>query len=229
MLTLHSSLVRTLVPSRISGLHWMLIWAWMKERLQECHRVLQATGSLFLHCDQNASHYLKVLLDDLFGRSMFRNEIVWSYRTGGVSKRCWPKKHDLIFWYSRTDDYVFHPQQELIQYEKPFFNNGSANVYVRDVWDDIKPLLNFSAERTGWPTQKPVALLDRIVRASTNEGQIVLDPFCGSGTSLVSAKKLNRRWIGIDQSVEAVALAEARLASTSTEAGLPGLPALVVA
>lgn len=182
---------------------------YMTQRLIEMHRVLRATGSLYLHVDPTASHYLKVVLDRIFGKDHFQNEIIWGYRTGGVSKKRYPRKHDVILYYAKSKKATHHPLKETILYDKPFFTSENTkpnadgkypvNVYIRDVWDnELKPVINTSKERTGYPTQKPLALLDRIIRASTNEGDIVLDPFCGCATTCVQAYRLDRKWIAID-------------------------------
>ena len=184
--------------------------------LSELHRVLKNTGSLYLHCDAKMSAYVRLMLDALFGRANFRNEIVWAYRTGGAGKRQFARKHDAILFYAKSREYTFHPQYERVRYRKRFFGAKEdehgfyADVLLRDVWD-IPAVINVSAERTGYPTQKPLALLERIVRASSNEGDVVLDPFCGSGTTLVAAQRLGRRWIGIDANEEAVKVAGGRL------------------
>ena len=182
----------------------------MAVRVLEMHRVLKDTGSIYLHCDPTASHYLKAMMDAIFGRKNFRNEIVWSYRTGGVSKRYWPRKHDIILFYVKSDSYEHSPIQERVFYNKPFFTEQVdaegryyADVYVRDVWDDIKPIINVSKERTGYPTQKPLALYKRMIEASSNPGDMVLDPFAGCATTCVAAEQLGRQWIGIDIREEA--------------------------
>lgn len=186
--------------------------------LGELRRVLKDTGSLYLHCDARMSHYLRLMLDALFGRERCRNEIVWSYRTGGASKRHFARKHDVILFYAASDDYTFHPQRERVRYRKRFFDAQRdafgyyADVLLRDVWE-IPAVINVSSERTGYPTQKPLALLERIVAASSNADDVVLDPYCGSGTTLVAAHKLGRRWIGIDISEEAIRVARARLSA----------------
>ena len=178
---------------------------WMGVRLLEMHRVLREDGSMYLHIDHTAHAYVKALLDAIFGKANFRNEIVWSYRTGGVSKQYWPRKHDTLLFYAKSATYKHNPAQERIYYDKPFFNDQTdeegryyADVYVRDVWEDIKPLINVSKERTGYPTQKPLALYERIIKASSNEGDIVLDPFAGCATTPIAAERLGRRWIAID-------------------------------
>ena len=177
----------------------------MAVRLLEMRRVLKKTGSLYLHCDSTASHYLKQLMDGIFGADHFQNEIVWGYRTGGVSKKRWPRKHDTLLFYRKSNAYVHNPATERIYYSRPFFtsqvdNHGKyyADVYVRDVWEDIKPVLNLSLERFGYPTQKPLALYERIIRASSNRDDMVLDPFCGCATTLIAAERLDRQWVGID-------------------------------
>lgn len=192
--------------------------------LGELRRVLKDTGSLYLHCDARMSHYLRLMLDALLGRERCRNEIVWAYRTGGAGKRHFARKHDVILFYTASDDYTFHPQRERVRYRKRFFgaqrdaHGYYADVLLRDVWE-IPAVINVSAERTGYPTQKPLALLERIVAASSNVGDVVLDPYCGSGTTLVAAQKLGRRWIGIDASEEAVKVARARLSPACAEQG----------
>jgi len=185
-------------------------------RLAELQRVLKPSGSLYLHCDVRMSHYLRLLLDAVFGRDQFRNEIVWAYRTGGAGKRQFSRKHDVILFYAASKHYTFHPQYERIRYAKPFFSAQQdahgyyADVLLRDVWD-IPAVINVSKERTGYPTQKPLALLERIILASSNEGDCVLDPFCGSGTTLVAAHKLGRRYIGMDMNTDAIRIAGERL------------------
>ncbi|MCX6018188.1 MAG: DNA methyltransferase [Chloroflexi bacterium] len=194
--------------------------AFLAPRLVECARVLRPTGSIYLHCDVRMSHYLRLMLDALFGRANFRNEIAWAYRTGGVGKRTFARKHDPILFYSASAAYTFHPQYERIRYRKPFFSakrdeeGWYADVLLRDVWE-IPAVINVSAERSGYPTQKPLALLERIVTASSNAGDVVLDPFCGSGTTLVAAQRCGRCWIGIDANVDALTVAEKRLADAS--------------
>lgn len=200
---------------------------YMAIRLLELQRVLKLTGSLYLHCDPTMSHSLKLALDAVFGKKNFRNEIVWGYRTGGISKKYWPKKHDILLVYGKEKSKTLHhPIQERVIYEKPFFNEQKdeegrfyADVYVRDVWDEdkIKPIINVSKERLGYPTQKPEALLQRIIQASSQAGDMVLDPFCGCATTLVAAEKLGRQWIGVDISPRAIDLVKIRM---SEKAGI---------
>ncbi len=192
----------------------------MAVRLIPMRRVLAETGAIYLHCDPTASHYLKLIMDAVFGTQNFRNEIVWGYRTGGVSKKYWARKHDVLLFYVKSGAYRHRPLQERIIYDKPFFGSQFdekgrpyADVYVRDVWDDIKPLINVSNERTGYPTQKPVALLKRIIEASSKPDALVLDPFCGCGTTVHAAEELGRNWIGIDISSFSVGLMQERILS----------------
>jgi len=180
---------------------------YMMERLQACHKVLKNTATIYLHCDWRASHYLKMIMDEIFNDDNFRNEIIWYYKTGGISKRYFGRKHDIILMYSKTDDYKFSPQKEksYLMHKYGFSNiqilkdelGFYTEVGMRDVWD-IPALRGNQPENMGYPTQKPEALLRRIILASSTEGDLVLDPFCGCGTAIVVAHKLNRRWIGID-------------------------------
>lgn len=179
--------------------------SYMAERLVALRHVLKDTGSVYLHCDPTASHYLKVVMDAVFGESNFRNEVVWKYGLGGSSRRMWSRKHDVILFYTVGDTWYF---------DKP----GEPATSVRmagemkgmiDVWD-IPSINNMSNERLGYPTQKPMALLERIIKASTKEGDFVLDPFCGCGTTIASANKLGRKWAGIDISPLAIDLVKYR-------------------
>lgn len=177
---------------------------YMYERLGACHRVLKPTGSIYLHCDWRASSYLRMVMDQVFWYNNFQNEIIWIYRTGGATKKRFSRKHDNIYFYTKSDKYIFNLEKERVYYEKPFFNPQQdekgryyADVLPIDSWD-IPAVINVSKERVGYPTQKPKELLERIVNASSNKGDIVLDPFCGCGTTLVAAHELDRNWIGID-------------------------------
>ena len=209
---------------------------YLQKRLIEIHRVIKPTGTVFLHCDSASSHYLRILLDDIFGVKNFQSEIIWTYKRWSNSRKGFLPAHQTIFFYSKTNKYTFNTEYteyspttniDQILQERIRNSEGKA-VYKRsadgstilskekkgvplsDVWDI--PFLNPKAkERTGYPTQKPIELLDRIIRISTNKGDCVLDPFCGSGTTLVSAKLLERRYIGIDINQEAIALCESRL------------------
>lgn len=213
---------------------------WMRERVMEIHRILKPTGSFYLHCDSHASHYLKVMLDEVFGESQFRNEIIWHYRRWTGAARSFLKMHDTIFFYSKTNEYTFNRQftayTDASLHRKKNYHTRikGGEVYVtkvddrgvgeNDVWQ-IQLLNSQSKERLGYPTQKPEALLEKIIQASSNPGDIVLDPFCGCGTTLVAAQKLGRQWIGIDISPTAVDLEKRRLVKVgATEVKLVGMP-----
>jgi site-specific DNA-methyltransferase (adenine-specific) len=270
----------------------------MAIRLTELHRVLKDTGSLYLHCDPTASHYLKILLDTVFGADNFRSEVIWKRTSSHNSAKRFGPIHDVIFFYSKTDDFIWNKvyqiydesyiekfyrhwengkryqlvdltgsgtrtgdsgkmwknvnptdvgrhwavpnellssltddfaklnsQQKLdLLEEKGFiywtknnkprlkmFLDDNSGVPVQDVIEDIKPISAHDAERLGYPTQKPVKLLERILQASSNEGDVVLDPFCGCGTTIAAAHKLNRNWIGIDITQLSIALQKYRL------------------
>lgn len=205
--------------------------SFIADRLRECHRVLKDAGAIYFHCDWHASHYIKVELDKIFGESNFRNEIVWHYRTGGVSKKWFSRKHDVILFYSKTKKHGFNPI-EVKEYYKdvygPKFKPGWEDrkggkditgyfhmVYMDDVWD-IPAVFNMSEESLGYPTQKPEELLQRIIKASSKEGEVVLDPFCGSGTTLAVAEKNKRKWIGMDSSLTACEVSRKRLVKIGT-------------
>ncbi|MCX7022848.1 MAG: DNA methyltransferase [bacterium] len=200
--------------------------AMMAPRLVELRRVLKPTGSLYLHCDPTASHYLKMLMDAVFGAKQFRNEITWCY-TGAASpgQRYFNRKHDVVFWYSRGEEWTFNPYVLEIPFAEStrrraqhvdgsFGKTRSKPLpewkFPDDWWADIIAL-KAGKERLGYPTQKPEALLERIIEASSNEGNLVLDPFCGCGTTVAVAQRLNRRWIGIDITHLAVTLIKNRL------------------
>jgi len=210
----------------IGGNEVMAYLVMMTARLVELHRVLKPTGSLYLHCDPTASHYLKLVLDQIFGPTSFQNEIVWWYHDpSGRTTNRFMRKHDVIFFYAKGNqpryfdlDAVRTPYKEgtLEQGRRGTISFGRITRThplgraPEDVWEI--PIINSMAkERLGYPTQKPEALLERIIKASSKEGDIVLDPFCGCGTALVAAQKLNRRWIGIDITHLAVALMRNRL------------------
>ena len=188
---------------------------YMMERLRACHKVLKKTGSIYLHCDYRASHYLKMVMDEIFDDQNFRNEIIWCFTGPSRQKKDFPDKHGTILRYSKTDDYYFNPEAIRIPYKKSNIATGRTSVVGRakdedllkldiqgklpeDWWSDIATVGYKHSEITGYPTQKPEALLERIIKASSNEGDLVLDPFCGCGTAIVVAHKFNRRWIGID-------------------------------
>jgi site-specific DNA-methyltransferase (adenine-specific) len=261
----------------------------MTPRLTELHRVLKNNGSLYLHCDPTSNHYLKIVLDAIFGTVNFRNEIVWRRRTGSSSAVHQSNKFgvctDSIFFYVKSALAALHPQYNMdapgyqkyiskffkyvdengrhyriadlsnpalrpnLIYEykgyKPprngyainiekmeqwdrenrlfFPKNKDGHIYrkrfldelkgkpIQSLWDDIKPVGSVSSERLGYPTQKPEDLLERIIQASSNEGDVILDPFCGSGTTIVVAERLHRKWIGVDSSYPAIAFVVNRI------------------
>jgi site-specific DNA-methyltransferase (adenine-specific) len=250
----------------------------MTARLVELHRVLKPTGSLYLHCDPTASHYLKLVLDQVFGPVNFRNEIVWKRTSAHNDSGVFGNAHDILFYYSKTNDFVSNKQyqtyneeyldshyrfkdkkgrlyrtsdltakglsgggysyewhgvnglwrcpiERMTEWETEgrirYTKNGTPE-YIRyldempgmptqDVWDDIPPINSQAKERLGYQTQKPQALLERIIEASSKKGDIVLDPFCGCGTAVVAAQKLKRKWIGIDVTHLAINLMRVRL------------------
>lgn len=200
----------------------------LSPRLARCRRLLADHGSIYAHVDWRLSHHVRLLLDELFGPANFLNEIIWHYRTGGVSKQWFGRKHDTILAYARqrgrhrfntirqgrfrTDGLKRDDQG------RPYKSTKKGRLYfhadgptLTDVWD-IPFLSTVSLERVGWPTQKPLALLERIIQASSDPDDLVADFFCGSGTTLVAAKRLGRRWLGCDISKKAIAIAERRLA-----------------
>lgn len=193
-------------------------------RLLELKRVLKDTGSIYLHCDPTASHYLKILMDAIFGARNFQNEIVWHYTVGGKSLRRFARKHDIILFYTKSENFTFNGKAVGVprktgthsfggkigvdehgrRYQDKRTKEGKYYRYYldegkvpEDVWL-LESIQSQDKERLGYPTQKPEALLERIIKASSNEGDVVLDPFCGCGTTLVVAHRLNRKWIGID-------------------------------
>jgi site-specific DNA-methyltransferase (adenine-specific) len=208
---------------------------YMAQRIVEMKRILKDTGSLYLHCDPTASHYLKGLLDTVFGKDSFRNEIVWCYRGAGYPKKDFGRRHDIILRYSKTQDYTFNldaVREEYAEATKERFayyignkrkgkDFGTQALHPLgkqpDDWWQIQPIAPSAKERTGYPTQKPLALLHRIVKASSNPGDIVLDPFCGCATTCVAAQQLGRKWIGIDIEKQSVRILVERL---SDDAGL---------
>jgi site-specific DNA-methyltransferase (adenine-specific) len=218
----------------------MAYLTYMAQRIIEMHRTLKETGSLYLHCDPTASHCLKLLLDGVFGKNNFRNEIVWCYTGPSGTKKNFPAKHDTILRYSKSDAFVFNENVIRIPYKELHTDKGKkAKIWknegklqdetVRqqyidkgkipeDWWLDIPSGGHISPkERTGYPTQKPLALLHRIIKASSNDGDVVLDPFCGCATTCVAAQQLQRKWIGIDIEKQSVSILVERL---SNDAGL---------
>ena len=226
--------------------------AYMAARLLEMRRILKPSGSIWLHCDPTMSHYLKLVMDAIFGRKNFRNEVIWAYEKWTNAARFFQKNHDTLLFYSITGKYIFNKlygdrterQQRLLDagynlgssgghliarvYDKdnpavkekiPLWEAEGRAVYhvkpsegkaLNDIWQ-ISILNGQSKERTGYPTQKPLALLEQIIKACTNEGDMVLDPFCGCATTLVSADAHEREWAGIDISPKAGELVKTRL------------------
>ncbi len=259
--------------------------AYMAIRLLECHRVLKPTGSIYLHCDPTMSHYLKGLMDCVFGEKKFRNEIIWERTTGRKAGLQFGRAHDVILFYARPnahwnpptipqtertakghdlmhDDFGLYRLSDLsgagsgpprtfdgqeiapprgrhwmfdqdgidrlfqsgrIAYSRKgrprlkTYLKDTPGVSVRDIWTDVAPINAAAAERTGYPTQKPIALLRRILQASSNDGDVILDPFCGCATTCVAAEQLNRQWIGIDVSFKAYELVRMRLTKEAAD------------
>ena len=251
----------------------------MAQRMGELHRVLKSTGSIYLHCDPKASHYLKLLMDSVFGAKNFRNEIIWKRQSAHNDARGYGSVHDVLLFYLKSDEFLWNPSYQPYdpeyieryykytdsdgrrfmsgdlgasglqgggyEYEwkgitrvwrmpvetmerlesegirifytrngfpriKRYLDEANGNP-VQDVWIDIQSLRSWHKERIGYPTQKPESLLERVINSSSNEGDLVLDPFCGCGTATVAAERLNRRWIGIDITHLAVTLMRHRL------------------
>ena len=200
----------------------------MAPRIIEMHRILKPTGSIYLHCDPTMSHSLKLVIDEVFGGAQFRNEIVWCYSTSGRTKKFFAKKHDIILLYTKTNksfwgNYKIPVSKKYLNSHYRQFDSkgrrcrirvdhGKTRIYypedgmICNDWWEIPYLNSMSEERTGYPTQKPLKLLNRIIEASSNPGDLVLDPFCGCATACVAAQDLNRNWIGIDISEKAIEL-----------------------
>ncbi len=209
---------------------------YMATRLLEMHRLLKPTGSVYLHCDPTMSHYLKLMMDAVFGRQAFRNEVAWCYDTAGRARRYWNRKHDVLLWFSKGGNWKFNaddvrmPRRNRTEgweswyrlvdedgrrYQidgKGYRYYADASRLANDWWEDIPALhAHRDKERVGYPTQKPLALLERIIKASSNEGDIVLDPFCGCATTCVAADAHKRIWVGIDISAKAAKLVKDRI------------------
>jgi site-specific DNA-methyltransferase (adenine-specific) len=186
----------------------------LRQRLVEIHRVLGERGSIYLHLDYRASHHARLLLDDVFGPERFLNEIIWAYDYGGRARDRWPRKHDNILWYAKSDSWTFNREDiDRIPYMAPGLvepEKAARGKLPTDTWwMTIVP--TGSAERTGYPTQKPLPLLERIVRASSCPGDLVADFYCGSGTTGVAARALGRRYLLVDDNPAAIAIARRRL------------------
>jgi len=231
---------------------------WMEPRLRECHRVLKPTGTMYLHCDWHASHYLKTLMDSIFDSSNFLNEIVWHYESGGRAQNFYSRKHDVLLFYAKSKKYNFdwkpigiprnkcqacgttldkwNNLKKLVDKDGRVYRTikSSGKIYKyyddapvppTDVWLDISHLQQKDPERLGYPTQKPLKLLQRVVSASSNKGDLVLDPFCGCGTTLEAAQRYGRKWVGIDISFTACKEMATRLRKIGVHAEIMGEPA----
>ncbi|HOT99968.1 MAG TPA: DNA methyltransferase [Anaerolineaceae bacterium] len=194
----------------------------MTARLIPLRRVLKETGSIYLHCDPTASHYLKMIMDVIFGKQNFRNELIWCYTRPSSPLRQFPRTHDVILFYTKTNRTPFYRDAIRVPYDEETIARSNRNPgekssmgkkgkdrlnplgKIPESWWRIPMLQGNSTERLGYPTQKPEALLERIIKASSKEGDWVLDPFCGCGTSVAVAERLNRNWIGIDISMQSV-------------------------
>ena len=215
--------------------------SYMANRLRECRRVLKPNGSIYLHCDPNMSYLLRIIMNAIFENKSFRNEVVWCYRTGGATKRWYARKHDIILYYANGKaPYFEQPKEksyltgqmrhvkgrqlhtdEYGEYQNTVFSKTKIKLYrddkgyftlvnCRDYWN-IDAVGRSSSERMGYPTQKPLALLDRVIRASCPPDGVVLDPFCGCGTTIHAAQNLDRTWIGIDVCVQACKVIQNRI------------------
>lgn len=208
---------------------------YMRPRIKELYRVLKQTGSFYYHCDWHASHYIKAMLDrdDLFGYSNFRNEIVWCYRQGGRSSKIFGRKHEIIFFYTKSNKWTFNTNQIRVPYHGTGgYQTSGMGVTIKgktykpnpkgkipEDWWDIPNLPPMDKKRLGYPTQKPETLLERIIRASSKEGDLVLDAFCGCGTTIAVAQREKRKWIGIDISPTACRVMGDRLESLGLKVG----------
>lgn len=188
-----------------------------KPRIARMHRILKNSGQIYLQMDYRIIHWIRLILDDVFGYNNFRNEIIWNYNSAPRKKNCFGSRHDTILRYSKSDTFTFNPirvpysDSAPKQYAKSKYYHPQGKV-IGDVWSDIPMLAqNDKTERNGYPTQKPIALIDRIIKSSSNVSDVVADFYCGSGTTLVSAQKLRRYWIGCDFSEQAIEIAKQRM------------------
>jgi site-specific DNA-methyltransferase (adenine-specific) len=195
--------------------------AFLEPRLLEAYRVLKSNGSLYFHIDFREAHYCKILLDEIFGRDNFLNEIIWAYDFGGRAKDRWPAKHDNIFYYAKdAENYTFNRQDiDRIPYMAPGLvgkEKADKGKLPTDTWWHTIVGTN-SKEKTGYPTQKPLGVLERIIRASSNPGDLVLDFFAGSGTTGAACLKLGRRFILVDNNPQAIEVMQKRFANEDVE------------
>ena len=210
--------------------------AMMRSVLERCHKLLRQDGMIFLHIDYRTHPYLRLMLDEIFGEDNFLNEIIWVYQSGGRSLKHFSRKHDVILFYRKSAQYDFNVKEVMAPPAKPRSNhmrkhvdpdgrvyrsiraNGRVYTYYdddpvapTDVWNDLSHLQQKDPERTGYDTQKPLSLLERIVKCGSREGETVLDPFSGSSTTLEAARRLNRNFIGIDRCPMTLNIARRRL------------------
>jgi site-specific DNA-methyltransferase (adenine-specific) len=218
---------------------------WLYETLQYLYALLSPTGSLYVHLDWRVVHYAKIMLDEIFSlnpRAGFKNEIIWHYQSGGRTRRHYARKHDTILWYTRSEQYCFHPERigmprgphkrnhmrkEIGRDGRIYWTIRSAGriytydeeslVLPTDVWNDISHLHQKDPQRTGYATQKPEALIERILLASSEEQDLVLDCFCGSGVTPCVAERLCRRWLACDKSETAIATSTQRLLNSTRQ------------
>ncbi len=218
--------------------------AWISPLLEHCRRTLSPTGSLFVHLDYRAVHYVKVALDRMFGRERFVNEIVWCYSVGGKSRRGFGRKHDTILWYARDEDYAFYPDairvprrggshMRLVGGVQEKTDRKTGRIYrypvaegkvPEDWWTDVETLNHSDRERTGYPSQKPERLVERILSAVTSPGDRVADWFCGSGTTAAVAQRLARRFLTVDREAAAVDVCVDRLVTQGRALAAAGSP-----
>ena len=225
---LHKVIMATLTNSDKSYLIYMAV------RILEMHRILKPSGSIYLHCDPTMSHYLKLTMDAIFGRRHFRNEIIWCYsRPSAPKQRQLSRVHDVILWYTKGDVWTFNPDKIRQPYAESSRGREGYAAHASKVaegsvelhrggkfpqdWIDIPMLKGNAREYVGYPTQKPLALLERIINASSDVGDTIFDPFCGCATTLVAADRLQRNWIGIDVSHKAYELVIERIAQDQGE------------
>ena len=209
---------------KIIGIEYL---QFMYERLILLRELLSDEGSIYLHCDWHKSHHLRFLLDEVFGEENFVNEVVWCYTGPSQTNRNFVRKHDTILIYSKTNEYIFNTEQLRVPYKKSTSVSGKSSFtgntpeekikeldargkLLEDWWNDIAGIAYAHGQDENYPTQKPEALLERIVKASSNEGSIVLDCFMGSGTTQAVAQKLGRKWIGIDKNPNAIEVVKKR-------------------
>ena len=203
--------------------------SWLKPRVQAMYEVLKPTGSFYIHCDWHANAHIRIMLDGIFGEENFQNEIIWYYRGGGVSKERFGRRHATIYFYTKSNKWTFNPDEvrtpyseetlDRLKYKARAFRGKKVyesyephplGKFPDDVWI-MQPVMPSSKERVGYPTQKPERLLERIIRASSNKDDVVLDAFCGCGTTVAVAQRLGRKWIGIDISPTAIKIIQRRL------------------